>query len=48
MHSVGVFRGLVGHRDLTKNDHADSPNKKDWERILTELKRIQDPTSPES
>ena len=47
MHSVSVFNGLVGHRDLSKNDHADSPNKKDWERILAELKRIQDPTAPE-
>lgn len=38
MHKMGVFDGLVGHRDLTSNDHADSPNKADWATIMSKLK----------
>jgi hypothetical protein len=40
MHTVGVFHGLVGHRDLSRNDHADSPNKADWAKIMTEIGRL--------
>ncbi|MCG8602885.1 MAG: N-acetylmuramoyl-L-alanine amidase [Verrucomicrobiales bacterium] len=32
-----VFHGLLGHRDLSGNTHADSPNKGDWARIMGEL-----------
>lgn len=40
MHTVGVFHGLVGHRDLSRNDHADSPNKADWAKIMAEIGRL--------
>jgi hypothetical protein len=32
-----AFHGLVGHRDLSGNDHADSPNKNDWAKIMNLL-----------
>ncbi len=32
-----VFNGLVGHRDLSGNTHADSPNKGDWKKIMDAL-----------
>jgi hypothetical protein len=37
MHTVGIFEGLVGHRDLSRNDHADSPQKADWAKIMSAI-----------
>lgn len=37
MHQTGVFNGLVGHRDLTNNDHADSPRKDCWAKLMDRL-----------
>ena len=32
-----AFHGLVAHRDLDGNDHADSPRKADWKKITDAL-----------
>ena len=31
------FKGLLAHRDLSGNNHADSPNKSDWKKIMAGL-----------
>lgn len=34
------FHGLLAHRDLNGNTHADSPNKKDWDKIIQKTKKL--------
>lgn len=42
MHTMGVYRGIVGHRDLKLNDHADSPNVQDWEEMSLQLENFSE------